>query len=148
MNEMPPKTHKLSFKGPQQEMLVGWRKQEMRGCYVVCRAPGLVQASEETWPLLHSSGVFFLFHSKFYTDAPDQLCSNRFCYQDGQRPENYYRVTIQHFGALRQGRSEAEALLLSEWVQTAVAKLIRMIQEQESVSPAFSFTLYCADMGP
>ena len=131
---------------------VGRRKQEMKGphsglSYMVCGAPGLVQAMEGTWPLLGSSGIFFLLHRKLYTDAPDQAWSNQFCYQDG--PEDW-KLSSCHSSALwdlRQGQSEAEASALPEWVQIAMAKPIGMIRDQESHVTTFCFTLYCADTG-
>ena len=114
---------------------------------MVCGAPGLVQAMEGTWPLLGSSGIFFLLHRKLYMGAPDQACSNQFCYQDG--PEDW-KLSSCHSSALwdlREGQSEAEASALPEWVQIAMAKLIGMIRDQESRVTTFCFTLYCADTG-
>ena len=115
--------------------------------YMVCGAPGLVQAMEGTWPLLGSSGIFFLLHRKLYMGAPDKACSNQFCYQDG--PEDW-KLSSCHSSALwdlREAQSEAEASALPEWVQIAMAKLIGMIRDQESRVTTFCFTLYCADTG-
>lgn len=61
-----------------------------------------------------------------------------------KRTENYF--AIQQFWSFRQGQSKVEGLVLSKWIQTVVEKPIRKIQDQESVSPTFYFTLYCVDL--
>ena len=140
----PPKTHKLSLKGIGGEEDTGdeetslWA--ELHGLWSTRPRPG--HGGD-----LATAGFIWHFLPSSQEIVHGCTRSSLFCYQNG--PEDW-KLSSCHSSALwdlRQGQSEAEASVLSEWVQIAMAKLIRMIWNQESRVTTFCFTLYCADTG-
>lgn len=138
-------------------MLAGGEKQEMKRTHsgLTLHGVGVAGSTEHealSMPCKKTGHcwVHLIFSSFFVVNftqiTPDQLCSNQFCYQDGQN-SGWKTVTVsqlrpsRQFGSFRRGQSEVEDLVLSEWVQRVVETPIRLIQDQESASPT-STSLY------